>query len=138
MTRLLLPATLAACLLGACTWVEMEPQGRAIRVAMVGEDLSGCERRGEVAVSVRDRVGFVERNELKVRDELEVLARNEAAGIGADTLQQTGDPVDGEQRFVGYACRGAARVATPVTAPLTAEEAAVDPGTAETFPIRGD
>ena len=134
MTRMLLSATVVAGLLGGCTWVEMEPQGRVIRVAMGSEDMSACERRGEIAVSVRDRVGFVERNELKVRDELEVLARNEAAAIGADTLQAANEPADGNQRFVGYTCRGTARTA----APLTPEETAIDAGTAKTFPIQGD
>lgn len=136
MTRRLLSAFAILPLLSACTWVEMEPQGRAVRVAMAGEDLSGCERRGEITVSVRDRVAFVERNELKVRDELEVLARNDAARLEADTLQPASEPVAGEQRFIAYACRGTAARAAPATAPAATPDAADD--TAETFPIRGD
>ena len=67
--------------------------------------MSGCADKGTVTVSVRHKVGFYERNDLKVRDELESLARNEATGMGADTVQALGDPVDGEQKFGAYDCR---------------------------------
>ena len=84
-----LPLILAATLLAAtgCTWVKMGPGAAQVRVAGAGENLSSCVRRGEVSVSVKDRLGPVERNELKVRDELETLARNEAPSMGADTIQ---------------------------------------------------
>jgi len=39
-----------------------------------------------------------------VREELETLARNEAPGLGADTLQPLEEPRDGEQRFAAYRC----------------------------------
>ena len=71
-------------------------------------------------MSVRDQVGFYERNELKVRDELEVLARNEAPDLHADTLQAIDEPLNGEQRFTAYACRGArAQSATAASTPST-------------------
>ncbi|TXK60768.1 DUF4156 domain-containing protein [Alkalisalibacterium limincola] len=91
----------------ACTWVKLEPQARQIRVAAADVDLSGCERRGEVAVAVKDGVGPVSRNDLKVRDELETLARNEALGLQADTVQAKGEPSRGQQRFLAYRCGGA-------------------------------
>ncbi len=124
----------AVVALGACSWVEMEPQGREIRVAMPGQDLSYCERRGEVTVSVRERIGFFERNELKVRDELEVLARNEAPRLQADTVQALEEPIEGEQRFAAYRCRGGT-TATRETAPA---ESTAGNGGAETFPLRND
>ena len=55
-------------------------------------------------MSVKDSVAFYERNTLRVRDELETLARNEAPGLQADTLQPLGDPVHGEQRFAAFRC----------------------------------
>jgi hypothetical protein len=57
-----------------------------------------------VSVSVKDSVAFYERNTLRVRDELETLARNEAPGLQADTLQPLGDPANGEQRFAAFRC----------------------------------
>ena len=85
-----------------CTWVHMAPGAQAVRV--VEGPPAGCEKRGEVAVSVRDSVAFYQRNELKVRDELETLARNEAPGLGADTIQPLGPPIEGEQRFAAWNC----------------------------------
>ena len=100
-TLLIAAATFA---FAGCTWVEPDSQGKQVRVAY-GKDLSGCADKGTVTVSVRHKVGFYERNDLKVRDELESLARNEATGMGADTVQALGDPVDGEQKFGAYDCR---------------------------------
>lgn len=88
----------------ACTWVEPDAQGKQIRVAY-GKDLGACAHKGTITVSVKNKVGFYERNDLKVRDELESLARNEAADLGADTVQALGEPENGEQRFGAYACR---------------------------------
>ncbi|MET1023214.1 MAG: DUF4156 domain-containing protein [Pseudoxanthomonas sp.] len=91
-------------LLSACTWVELSPQASAIKVIPAGSP-SSCQKLGEVAVSVKDKVAFYERNQVKVRDELETLARNEAMSLQADTIQPMTEPVDGEQRFGAYRCR---------------------------------
>ena len=94
----------ATCaLLGACTWVEPDAHGREVRVAY-DSDLSACRKRGEVTVSVKHSIAGIERNAIKVRDELESLARNEAATLGADTVQALAPPVDGEQRFGAWIC----------------------------------
>src|SRR5690606_26049076 len=97
------------------------------RVARAGEDLAACQRAGEIAVSVRDRVGFYQRDALKVRDELETLARNEADALRADTIQPLGPPMAGEQRFAGYRCGAAARAAADA-APAAAARPAPRPG----------
>src|SRR3546814_10492701 len=79
-------AALATAVLGlsACTWVHMAPGAKAVQVMATAP--TGCEKRGEVSVSVADKVALVyERNDLRVREELETLARNEDPGIGADT-----------------------------------------------------
>lgn len=89
--------------LSACTWVSLSNNAKGVKVIAAGAAPS-CEKRGEVAVSVKDKVAFYERNNLRVRDELETLARNEAPGIQADTIQPLGDPANGEQRFAAYRC----------------------------------
>ena len=63
-----------------------------------------CERRGEAEVSVRHKVGFYERSEAQVRDELETLARNEAPGVGADSISPLGPPVAGGQSWALWRC----------------------------------
>lgn len=127
MRHLLLAGLLVApALLGGCVWVKMAPGARDVRVVRADADLSHCQRRGEVAVSVKDSVAFYQRNNLKVRDELETLARNESVGLGADTIQPKGEPVDGEQRWLAYSC------GTAAARPAARRQEA---GQAETFPI---
>ena len=40
----------------------------------------------------------------QVRDELETLARNEAPGVGADSISPLTPPRDGEQRWAMWRC----------------------------------
>ena len=102
--RLPLLATTLILSLSGCTWVQMAPEAGSVRVIAAGPAPADCEKRGEVSVSVKDSVAFYERNALRVRDELETLARNEAPGIQANTVQPLGDPADGAQRFAAYRC----------------------------------
>lgn len=91
--------------LGACTWVQPDTAGSRVRVAYDG-NVGGCAKLGEIGVGVRDRlVPGWDRNPLKVADELESLARNEAAQLNADTIAALNEPRDGEQRFAAYRCR---------------------------------
>lgn len=94
----------AACLLSACTFVKMAPGAENVRVAKLGADLSSCQQRGEIEVSVKDRLGPYSRDALRVRDELETLARNEAPSLQADTVQPKAEPADGSQRFLAFRC----------------------------------
>jgi len=121
MTRLLAVALLVV--LPACTFVKMAPGGAQVQVARSDRDLSACERRGEIAVSVKDRLGPYTRDPIRVRDELETLARNEAPGLQADTVQPKTEPADGEQRFLAFRCIGAkpARPDAPAAAASSAQ-----------------
>src|ERR1700759_407130 len=100
---LLFSATLAGA--QACTWVKSTDSGNAIHVAYDG-NVSGCRDAGSINVSVADHVAFYHRPSLKVRDELETLARNQAASLPADTIKATSDPLDGAQSFEAYVCGG--------------------------------
>ena len=91
-----------ALVLSACTWVHMAPGAAAVKVA--ASPPAGCEKRGEVEVAVKHSIAFIERNDLKVRDELETLARNEAPGLEADTIHPLSEPVGGTQRFAAWRC----------------------------------
>lgn len=93
---------LSVVALPACTWVHMAPG--AAQVKVVDAQPSGCEKRGEIEVSVKDSIVFYERNHLRVREELETLARNEAPGLGADTVQPVAPPEEGAQRYIAWRC----------------------------------
>lgn len=94
---------LLGCVLSmsACTFVHMAPGAGKVSVLA---SAPSCEKRGEAEVSVRHKVGFYERSEAQVRDELETLARNEAPGVGADSISPLGPPVDGAQRWALWRC----------------------------------
>ncbi len=128
-TPLLLTASLA--LLAGCTWVKLDDAGARVRVAYDGR-VDGCDKAGEVSVSVKDRVGFYDRNDLKVKDELETLARNQAISLPADTIVALGAPRNGEQSFTAYRCGAMRRTATDRDTPPPTREK----GGAETYPVR--
>ncbi len=91
--------------LPACTWVKPTISAENVRVAYDG-NVSGCRDAGAISVSVTDKIAFYHRSGLKVRDELETLARNQAAAIPADTIKATDEPKDGAQNFEAYVCGG--------------------------------
>lgn len=117
-----------------CSFVQMAPGGAEVRVVGPGQLPAGCVKRGEVEVSVKDRLGPYERNELRVKDELEVLARNEAPGLNADTVQPKGPPLDGEQRFLAFHCGGTA----PAVSPVDRDAPPPQGDSAETAPLKDD
>ena len=88
----------------SCTWVKLDSEAEKIRVVYQGE-LTSCRDIGAVTVSVKHDIAGVERNALKVRDELETMARNEAVTMHGDTIKPLGEPAHGEQRFGVYVCR---------------------------------
>lgn len=120
-------------LLGACTWgITLDPAGQSVRTAWNG-NVGGCQDIGKVTVSVTDHVGPVDRNPIVVGDELEVLARNQAAQMHADTIKPIGRPVDGAQAWEVYRC-GPGGPAPSTPAPPAPKPAGSG---AQTFPIHG-
>jgi len=120
---------LATLSLAACSWgIKLDSGGQAIRVAW-NDDVSHCRDLGKVTVSVLNRLGPVDRRNTKVNDELEVMARNEAATMRADTIKPLGEPRNGEQSWGAYACGAAGARATALPPERTNDAV-------ETFPIR--
>lgn len=136
--RKTLPLLVPALLLSACTWgINLDEAGRNVRTAWNG-DVSSCRNLGKVTVSVQDHIGPVNRNDLKVRDELEVLARNEAGKMHADTIKPLADPSDGSQPWGAYDCGGRSiGPAAPRPAPSGNGPAPAASGGTQTFPVKG-
>jgi hypothetical protein len=126
--RFIARAAVAAMLtqIPACTWVKPSVRAESVRVAYDG-NVSGCRDAGAISVSVTDKVAFYRRPLLKVRDELETLARNQAAEIPADTIKPTSEPADGGQNFEAYVCGGVRLKQRNANAPKDE---------AQTFPIK--
>jgi hypothetical protein len=122
-------------LLNACSWgITLDDAARNVRTAWSG-DVSGCRDLGKVTVSVMDRVGPIDRNNITVRDELEVMARNQAAQMHADTIKPLAEPADGSQPWGAYQC-GVRQIA-PATSPGTPAIPNTAPGNTQTFPVKG-
>ena len=118
--------------LAACSWgIKLDSGGDKVRTAWDGK-VAGCKDMGRVTVSVLDHLGPVDRSGLKVSDELEVMARNEAAGLSADTIVPLGDPRDGQQSWGAYHCGPVARTARPA---MRIEQKDSN-GKVETYPIK--
>jgi hypothetical protein len=90
--------------LGACTWVPMETGAANVRVLAMGASTAGCTKLGELEGNVTARVAVYPRNPLRVQEELETMARNEAVGLGANTVVPMEAPRDGRQRFTAWRC----------------------------------
>lgn len=95
-------AIVLALALPACTFVKMAPGAQQVQVLSAAP--AGCEARGEVEVSVTHKLLFHERDPLRVRDELELLARNEAPNLSANRVSPLGPPRDGSQRWALWRC----------------------------------
>ena len=122
-------------LLNACNWgITVDDAARNVRTAW-NDDVSACRELGKVTVSVMDHIGPVDRNDIKVRDELQVLARNEAAKMHADTIKPLAEPSEGSQPWGAYQC-GTTRPAAPATTPAASGSQAPASGGAETFSIK--
>ncbi|MBB3226332.1 hypothetical protein FHW69_000922 [Luteibacter sp. Sphag1AF] len=124
--------------LSACTWgIKLDDDARSVRTAWNG-DVSSCQELGKVTVQVMNRVGPVDRNDLKVRDELEVLARNEAAKMHADTIKPLSEPSEGSQPWGAYTCgaRGPAPGRSNAPAPTPPPSGAAPQGGFETVPLK--
>ncbi len=101
MWQRILPIVFASMLSG-CAFVTMTPAAQ--RVQVLERAPTGCEARGEVVVTMTHKVGPYERDELRVRDELEILARNEAPRLGANRVSPMGAAEDGRQRWAMWRC----------------------------------
>ena len=128
--------------LTACTWgIKLNEGGQRVHTAW-NRDVSACRYVGKVTVSVADHVGPMSRNDIKVRDELEIMARNEASELSADTVKPLGQPHDGEQPWGAYSCgsrlgpvTGQGSYRAPVASP--AEAAPADNGGGfQTYPVQ--
>jgi hypothetical protein len=120
-------------LLSACSWgITMDDAAKNVRTAWSG-DVSSCRELGKVTVSVMDHVGPVDRNAITVRDELEVLARNQAAQMHADTIKPLAEPTDGSQPWGAYQC-GARQIPSTRSPGVPANPNGA-PGNAQTFPV---
>jgi hypothetical protein len=99
-----LMATALLASLGACTWVKPTEAGKQVVVAQ-DFNVTSCRKLGTTTTTVKDKVGVFGRNVEKVEKELNMLAQDEAAGMGGDTIVPKGDVKDGSRAYDVYRCK---------------------------------
>ena len=99
----LLPILFLAFALSSCTWVNLTPGGEKVRV-LSADEVHSCTKKGKTTVSIKADVAGIERSPEKVKEELEVLARNSAVDLNGDTVVPTSEIEDGKQTFDVYRC----------------------------------
>ena len=87
-----------------CTWVPLTTEGEEVRVVDATE-VADCQKLGTTTSKTATRVVIFARTDRKVHEELESLARNEAAEMGGDAILTTGAPREGRQSFEVYRCK---------------------------------
>jgi len=101
--RIAAALALTLSLSAACQWVPLTPEGEQVRVGNAAE-VESCKDLGKVTGKTTITVGPLARNEEKVGSEVEALARNEAAKMGANVIVPTG-PLDWDQReYAAFRC----------------------------------
>ncbi len=100
--RILLPV-LALLLLNACTWVELKPEAAQVRV-LTRADVADCKPAGITTVRVQPDAIIFKRDPVKVKKELETLARNEAVRLKGNVIVPATSIHKGEQTFDIYRC----------------------------------
>ncbi len=98
---------LSSVLVGAagCSWVKLSEGGAQVRQAQASE-VAGCTKVGVVSANTRDNLVFkVKRKSAKVAEEIVVLARNQAAQLGANAIVPLGPVEDGASSFDAYQCK---------------------------------
>ena len=87
-----------------CQWVKPTEQGK--NVSLVKEaHVESCKKLGSTESNVADNVGIIRRGDKKIAKELIVLAKNQAAKMGGDTIVALNAAENGSQKFGIYTCK---------------------------------
>lgn len=98
-----LPMLLFGSILVGCTWVKTPPEAERVRIVPT-DRVADCEPLGDLSTYTKAKVLGVNRKAAKVQEELEALARVEAAEMGADTIVAASEVSNGRQRYIAYRC----------------------------------
>jgi uncharacterized protein YceK len=103
MRNLMLIAAISVLAGGCSSFNKLTPQGENVAVLLANE-VTNCERVTAITVNVTNKV-VINRRPESVAQDLRIVARNQAATRGGDTIVATTQPRGGEQNFDIYRCR---------------------------------
>jgi len=87
----------------SCTWVRLTKDGEAVAVKSQDE-VADCKRVAKTRASLRSKVMGINRDDDKVKLELETLARNAAVEYDGNVVVPITEIEDGVQSFAVYKC----------------------------------
>ena len=90
-------------LLISCTWVKVTDEGKTVSIREEGQ-VSDCKKVARITSKSKDKIMGVKRNQEKLKEELETLARNEALEYGGNVLVPASEIKEGKQSFFVYKC----------------------------------
>ena len=95
--------------MSGCTWVSIDsPAAERVRVAQPSA-VENCRKVGATKARTQPTLGIFDRSNAKVAEELQTMARNDAPGLGGDTVVAEGPiSLEGVQDFGIYDCSGSA------------------------------
>ena len=102
----MLPLAVAtgAVAIAGCTWVKLTSPAESVRVGTAA-GAADCKQLRAVHAKTTTKVAFFSRSRKKVDEEVETLARNEAAEMGGDTIVAQGPTSsEGRRSFDVYRC----------------------------------
>ncbi|MDX1796531.1 MAG: DUF4156 domain-containing protein [Hydrogenovibrio sp.] len=99
----LLTVALLATALSACSWVQTTEGGKQVTLVKAF-NVTDCKKLGSTITSVKDKIGFIERDEKKMMEESVTLAKNTAAKMGGDSIVATSPLKEGSMTFDIYKC----------------------------------
>ena len=102
ITSVVIMCTITVPTLG-CTWVPLTDEGGKVRILQASA-VADCQKISTVNSKTADRVVIFARSDRKVREELESLARNEAADSGGNAIVPIATMANGRQSFDVYRC----------------------------------
>jgi len=95
--------SVAVLSLSACSWVQ--PLPGAFHVAYLpASEVTDCKKLGSTRASVLDKVGFYQRDNEAVKQDLIAVARNTAVDMRGDTIVSTSALQNGRMEFDIYRC----------------------------------
>lgn len=91
-------------LLAGCSFNE--PTEASKQVMLVKDyNVTTCQKLGDTVARVKDSLGGVKFSEKEVQEELIVIAKNDAAKMGGDSIVAVSDVKGGVQKFAIYRCK---------------------------------
>jgi hypothetical protein len=93
-----------AVIASGCTWVKLTAGGEGVHVGTQAE-VASCKKLGATHAKTSTKAAFFARSPKKIDQEIEGLARNEAADMGGDTIVAQGPTSsEGRRSFDVYKC----------------------------------